>query len=120
MLFAKTKPLRDEEYLLSLGTDRPMGGAFPGSWKGKKVIKPSISDKVDKSDGFNPAVAGVFRHPPLAGGGGVKRPQSITREPIAAATQARRQTKARDKMLPIIYFNLNFEVTCQVRVRSQV
>ena len=32
----------------------------------------------------NPAAAGVFRNPPLAGGG---RPQSIIREPIAAATR---------------------------------
>ena len=29
-------------------------------------------------------------------GGGFKGPQSITREPIAAAARARRQTKARD------------------------
>ena len=70
---------------------------------------------------LNPAVAGVFRHPPLAReGGGFKRPQSITRELIAAATRARRQTKAREKSLPMICFNLNFEVTGQVRVRSPV
>ena len=68
---------------------------------------------------FNTAAAGVFRHPPLVGGGGVKRPQSITREPIAAAKRARRQTKARDKTLLMIGFNLNFEVTGQVRVRLQ-
>ena len=43
-------------------------------------------------------------------GGGVKRPQSITREPIAAATRARRHTKVRDKTLPMMCFNLKFEV----------
>ena len=61
---------------------------------------------------FNPAVARVFRHPPLAGEGGAfyRRPQSITREPIAAATRGRRQTKARDKTLPMICFNLNLPV----------
>ena len=71
---------------------------------------------------INPAVAEVFRHSLLAGGGGggVKRLQSITREAIAAEAPARRQTKARDKTLPMTCFNLNFDVTDQVRVRSQI
>ena len=56
----------------------------------------------------------------LGGGRGVKRPQSITREPIAAATRARRQTKARDKTLPMICSNLNFDVRGQVSVRPHV
>ena len=34
----------------------------------------------------NPAAAGVFRHPSPAGGGGRQTSQSITREPMAAAT----------------------------------
>ena len=63
---------------------------------------------------------GYFATCHLLGGGGVKRPQAITGDPIAAATRARRQTKARDKTLPMMSFNLHFEVTGQVRVRSQV
>ena len=44
---------------------------------------------------FTPTVPGAFRHPPLGeGGGAVKRPWPTNRELIAAAKQARRQTKA--------------------------
>ena len=48
---------------------------------------------------IKPAVARVFRHPPLVrrGGGEISAPQSITREPIAAARRARRHTTAGDE-----------------------
>ena len=69
---------------------------------------------------FNPAVAGVFRHPRLAGGGGFKRPHVITRERMAAERRATRRSKALDET--ILKHSLNFtnEVTCQVKVRSKV
>ena len=70
---------------------------------------------------FNPAVAGVFRHAPLAGGGGgLKRPQPKTRELIVAARRARQQTKACDKTLQMSTYNFNFEVTSQIKVRSKI
>ena len=81
-----------------------------------------LRTKMSASYSFNAAEKSIYmkhdnRH--LLGGEGVKRPQSIPREPIAAATRARRQTTVtRDKTLPMICFNLNFEVTGQVRVRS--
>ena len=53
------------------------------------------------------------------GGEGVKRPQPITREPMAAARRARRQTKACDKALLMSTSNFNFEVTGQVKVKSK-
>ena len=54
----------------------------------------------DKRQVFNPAVAGAFRHPRLAGvevvggGGGVKCPQPITTELIALARRARQRSNA--------------------------
>ena len=57
-----------------------------------------MSDLINMLLKINPAAAGVLRHPPLPGGD-VKRPQPITREPLAAARQARRQTKGRDETL---------------------
>ena len=63
---------------------------------------------------FNPAFAGVFRHPRLAGGGGggVKRPHVITRERMAAERRPMRRSKALDET--ILKHPLNFpnEVTC--------
>ena len=71
--------------------------------------------------GLNPAVAGVFRHLRLAGGGGggVKRPHVITRERMAAERRATRRSKALDET--ILKHPLNFpnKVTCQVKVRSK-
>ena len=70
---------------------------------------------------LNPAFAGVFRHPRLAeGGGGVKRPHVITRERMAAERRPMRRSKALDET--ILKHPLNFpnEVTCQVKVRSNV
>ena len=68
----------------------------------------------------NPAVAGVFRHPRLAGGGGVKRPHVITRERMVAEIRTTRRSKALDET--ILKHPLNFpnDVTCQVKVRSNV
>ena len=70
---------------------------------------------------FNPAFAGVLRHPRLAGGGGggVKRPHVITRERMAAERRTMRRLKALDET--ILKHPLNFpnEVTCQVKVRCQ-
>ena len=69
---------------------------------------------------FNPAFAGVLRHPRLVGGGGVKRPHVITRERMAAERRTMRRLKALDET--ILKHPLNFpnEVTCQVKVRSKV
>ena len=61
---------------------------------------------------------GYFATHRLLGGGGVKRPQPITREPIGAAKRTRRQTKERDETLQMSTLKLNFEVTGRVKVRS--
>ena len=89
-------------------------------WNGAGVATPpharSRMGKWHVRARVNPAVAGVFRHPPFAGG--VKRPQPITREPIGAAKRTRRQTKERDETLQMSTLKLNFEVTGRVKVRS--
>ena len=70
---------------------------------------------------FNPAFAGVFRHPRLAwGGGGVKRPHVITRERMAAEKRPMWRSKALDETILKHPANFPNEVTCQVKVRSKV
>ena len=68
-----------------------------------------------------PAVAGVFRYPRLAGGGGaLNAPTSITRERMAAERRATRRSKALVETIlkqPLKFPN---EVKCQVKVRSNV
>ena len=61
---------------------------------------------------------GYFATHHLLGGRGVKRPQPITREPMAAARRARRQTKDYDKTILVSTYNFNFEVTGLVKYRS--
>ena len=65
---------------------------------------------------------GVFRHPRLAGGGGggVKRPHVIIRERMAAEIRATRRSKALDETILKHPPNFTNEVTCQVKVRSNV
>ena len=75
------------------------------------------------STAFNPAVAGVFRHPRLSGGeggGGVKRPHVITRERMAAERRATRRSKALDETILKYLLHFPNEVTCQVKVRSKI
>ena len=64
---------------------------------------------------MNPLVAGVYSHTPLVC---ALNTQLITREPTGAAKLARQQTKVRDEKLLMNTFKLNFEVTAQVKVRS--
>ena len=91
--------------LAQLGAKREGGRTLVPSkdakWPVPARVRRSTENRQRKSL-FNLVVARVFRHPPLAGGGGVKHPHSITREPIAAATRAGRQTKPREKTLPMI------------------
>ena len=69
---------------------------------------------------INPAVAGVFRHPRLAGGGGVKRPHVITRERMTAGRRTAWRSKAPDETVLMHPLNFRNEVPCQVKVRSKV
>ena len=65
------------------------------------ALSGSCVSQTRSSTGVNPAVAGVFRHPRLAGGGGGggKRPHVIPRERMAAESRATRRSKALDETI---------------------
>ena len=69
---------------------------------------------------INPAVAGVFPHPPFAGGGGISTPPADnSRTNRRSETHEARQTKEeRDETIHMNTLKLNFEVTGRVKVRS--
>ena len=66
------------------------------------------------------AVAGVFPHPPFAGGGGRSTPPADnSRTNRRSETHEARQTKEeRDETIHMNTLKLNFEVTGRVKVRS--
>ena len=70
---------------------------------------------------INPAVAGVFPHPPFAEGGGGRStpPADNSRTNRRSETHEARQTKEeRDETIHMNTLKLNFEVTGRVKVRS--
>ena len=88
----------------------------PGADSGVLVLIPR--EFLDRN--LTRQLLGYFpTHHLLGGGGGVKRPQPITREPIAEARRARLQTKACDKTLQLSSLKFNFEVTGQVKGKDR-
>ena len=53
-------------------------------------------------------------------GGGLITPPLLSREPLFVESRARRHSKALDKTLQNHLSELNIEVTCKVKVRSNV
>ena len=88
------------------------------------IERPKISFEYMTSP-FNPALAGVSSHYPvsshlpLAGGGGSDAP-CLTRERLIAAGRATRRSKSLDETVFKCPLNFPNEVTCQVKVRSNV
>ena len=96
-------------------------GMGPG--RARKTIpfsKPKVSSKSIACREHNPVTAlpGLLAHPWVPGGG-LSRPPAISRT-VGVESRARRHSKALDKALQNHLIELNIEVTCEVKVRSNV
>ena len=71
---------------------------YPRDREEKRTLYAAFS-AIFRSSQYNPALAGVPSHLPLAGGGGGGRqtPPCLTRERMAVERQARRRSKGLDE-----------------------
>ena len=69
---------------------------------------------------FNPSPPGLLAHPWVPGGAYHAPPPLLSREPLFVESRARRRSKALDKTLQNHLSELKIEVTCKVKVRSNV
>ena len=88
-----------------------------------ELTKFADSDRHRSSGGnpfVNPPPPGLFLYPPQPGGSDPIPPPLLSRKRMHVERRARRHSKDLDETLPNHFLKFNIEVTCQVKVRSNV